>query len=504
MTAPVTVPRSRRTTLLRRTLLSKVVLYAILAVCLACLIIVGQRAAMSQQLQLRARAMARFVANQAGLAILVGDRRELRRLTANAMQNDGVLGVSIEDMQGHILARSQREQTKVKTYGRLAAREPIEITEENRFNDWETHHRARAKVAGYVSLELSESGQQSLFLSTVGTVVGLLVLTLVANLAIEYFRMRKMLLPLKRLMAFTERVGLGDLSERTMVESNDEIGDLAAAFDRMVIDLNHSRQELFFLVDEAEQANKMKNTFLANMSHELRTPLNGILGMTYLALETQVTEEQHDYLSTVQGLGASLLKIINDILDLCKIEAGKMSLDPVAFELRKELGNVVKSLSYAAREKGLNLTLDVAERIPDGLVGDSLRLNQILLNVMSNAVKFTSQGEVSLSVSARPATDGRCTLLFTVADTGIGIPAEALKKIFDPFTQADNSTTRNYGGTGLGLTICSKLVRMLGGEIWIESEPKAGTKVFFTAVFDFSQPPALPAPAHGYAQPQCV
>jgi signal transduction histidine kinase len=503
MIAAVTAAGFRRTTLLRRTLWSKVALYAILAVCLACLIIVGQRAAMSQQLQLRARAMARFVANQAGLAILVGDRRELRRLTANAMQNDGVLGVSIEDMQGHILARSQRKQGKAKTYGHLAAREPIEITEENQFNDWETH-RARAKVAGYVGLELSESGQQSLFWSTVATVVGLLVLALLANLSIEYFRMRKMLLPLKRLMAFTERVGLGDLSGRTTVESNDEIGDLAAAFDRMVIDLNHSRQELLVLVDEAEQANKMKSTFLANMSHELRTPLNGILGMTYLALETQVTEEQHDYLSTVQGLGASLLKIINDILDLCKIEAGKMSLDPVAFELRKELGNVVKSLSYAAREKGLNLTLDVAERIPDGLVGDSLRLNQILLNVMSNAVKFTSQGEVSLSVSARPATDGRCTLLFTVADTGIGIPAEALKKIFDPFTQADNSTTRNYGGTGLGLTICSKLVRMLGGEIWIESEPKAGTKVFFTAVFDFSQPPALPAPAHGYAQPQCV
>jgi len=484
--------------LLRRTLWSKVVLYAILAVCLACLIIVGQRAAMSQQLQLRARAMARFVANQAGLAVLVGDRRELQRLTANAVQNDGVLAVAIEDAQGRILAGSRGN-----TYGRLTAREPIEIAEENRFNDWEAQ-RARTKVAGYVSLELSESGQRSLFVSTVATVVGLLVLTLLANLIIESFRMRKMLLPLKHLIAFTERVGQGDLTRRTKVESNDEIGDLAAAFDRMMIDLQHSRQELVVLVKEAEQANNMKSTFLANLSHELRTPLNGILGMTYLALETPLTEEQRDYISTVQGLGGSLLKIINDILDLCKIEAGKMSLDPVAFELRKELGNVVKSLSYAAREKGLHLTLDVAERIPDGLVGDSLRLNQILSNVVSNAVKFTAQGEVNLSVGAQPSTDGRCTLLFTVTDTGIGIPAEALRKIFEPFTQADNSTTRNYGGTGLGLTICSKLVRMLGGEIWIESELNAGTKVFFTAAFDFSQaaPDTLPIHIVGQA-PVC-
>jgi len=254
----------------------------------------------------------------------------------------------------------------------------------------------------------------------------------------------------------------------------------------MVIDLSRSRQELLSRVNKAEQANNRKSAFLANVSHELRTPLNGILGMTYLTLETPVTEEQRDYLSTVQGLGSSLLTIINDILDLCKIEAGKMSLDPVPFELRKELRNVVKSLSYTAREKGLNLTLDVAERIPDGLLGDSLRLNQILWNVVSNAVKFTAGGEVNVSVSPRPSADGRCRLLFRVTDNGIGIPAEALQKIFEPFTQADNSTTRNYGGTGLGLTICSKLVRMLGGDIWIESAPNAGTKVFFTALFDFS------------------
>jgi signal transduction histidine kinase len=391
MTAPVTLARPRRTTLLRRTLWSKIAVHSVLAVCLACLLIVGRCAAMSRELQVR------------GLAL-----------------------------------------------------------------------------------------------------VGMIVLALLANLWIEYFRMRNMLLPLKRLIALTERVGLGDLTQRTMLESNDQIGDLAAAFDRMVIDLNHSRQELFFLVDEAEEANHRKSAFLANVSHELRTPLNGILGMTYLALETQVTEEQRDYLSTVQSMGVSLLKIINDILDLCKIEAGKMSLDPVAFELRKELGNVFKSLSYAAREKGLKLTLDVPERIPDGLIGDSLRLNQILLNVMSNAVKFTAQGEVHLSVAERPSAGDGCTLLFAVADTGIGIPAEALRKIFDPFTQADNSTTRNYGGTGLGLTICSKLVRMLGGEIWIESEPNAGTKVFFTASFDFPPPPSLPLPAPHHAQPQCV
>ena len=256
-------------------------------------------------------------------------------------------------------------------------------------------------------------------------------------------------------------------------------------------------------LSQAEEESRQKSAFVANVNHELRTPLNGILGMMHLALETELTEKQRDYLQTAQGLSSSLLKIINDTLDLCKIEAGKMTLDPVLFEPRVELGGVVRALFFAAREKGLNLRLDIAGDVPCSLIGDSLRLNQVLLNVVSNAVKFTERGDVHLSVAVRPpAHSGRCELLFVVTDTGIGMPAATLQKIFEPFTQADRSTTRNYGGTGLGLTICSKFVRMLGGKIWIESQPKVGTKVSFTAVFDL--PPCEPALQIEQNFAQCV
>jgi len=235
--------------------------------------------------------------------------------------------------------------------------------------------------------------------------------------------------------------------------------------------------------DGAQAANRAKSEFLANMSHEIRTPMNGIFGMLELALATTLDAEQRDYLETAKESTQGLMTVINDILDFSKIEAGKLDLETVNFKLHESLAQTLKPLSIGARQKGLDLTWHIAPEVVDWLAGDPVRLRQIIVNLVGNAIKFTSSGGVMVSVQ-RESFDGRHILLrFTVTDTGIGIPKERQKDIFSSFTQADNSTTRKYGGTGLGLTISHRLTEMLGGRIWVESEPGRGSSFYFTARF---------------------
>ena len=256
-------------------------------------------------------------------------------------------------------------------------------------------------------------------------------------------------------------------------------------------DLEISHGELAQLVKElevakrkAEEAAETKSAFLANMSHEIRTPLNAILGMTALALKTSLSDEQQDYLTTVQSSGEALLEIINDILDFSKIEARGLDLDLTEFSLRETVGDAAKVLALRASEKGIELAVDIAANVPDSLVGDPGRVRQVLLNMLGNAVKFTSKGEVVLEVSMGRPTADKAALLFSVRDTGIGIDPQKLDQIFQPFTQADSSTTRRYGGTGLGLTIARKLVDLMGGQLWVDSAVGKGSTFHFTAVFD--------------------
>lgn len=450
------------------------------------------------------RTLADMVGTGSAAAISFGDQEFARETLGTLWAQAEVTRALVYSASGRMLA----------TYGRKDADSssaPLSPDADGTAITWDRIAVVRpiavgAERVGTVYLESDRSEQGARFRrSIINTALVSLASSIVA-LFVSSRLQRAISGPILRLAETAQRVSTEkNYAIRAAQDSHDEIGTLILGFNEMLqqiqardeqlqrhrvgleeevavrtAELTTVNSELLAAKDKAEEASRAKSEFLANMSHEIRTPMNGVIGMTDLVLDTHLTTGQREQLGLVKTSAESLLLIVDDILDFSKIEAGRLSLDPVEFKLRETLDDILTTLAARAHQKGLELLCDVQSDVPDTLIADSSRLRQILVNLVGNAIKFTEHGEVFLDVwSESPASD-EATLHIAVTDTGVGIPIEQQVAIFDAFSQADSSTTRRYGGTGLGLTISASLVKMMGGRIWVESVPGSGSTFHFT------------------------
>jgi len=325
-------------------------------------------------------------------------------------------------------------------------------------------------------------------------VLGRVGFEILLALLMFWLMQRYVLNPVARIHMAIRNRAQGDVVARAPVMSDDELGRLTSAFNQMIEDIDRKESELRVAHDEAVAAVRAKSDFLATMSHEIRTPMSGVLGMAELLLATELNSEQRGYAETLAGSGDALLTILNDVLDLSKIEAGKLELERARFSPHSVVAQAVELLAPQAHQKGLRLAADIAPNVPAEIVGDATRLRQVLLNLIGNAVKFTERGSVDIQVWCIAQSGSEARLEFIVRDTGIGIEAEVLPRLFRPFSQQDATTARRFGGTGLGLAICRRLVEAMGGLIDVRSATGKGSQFRFDVLLPVAAPPNQRAP----------
>ena len=468
--------RALHHSLLARVLASSLTLAAATVFGLTSLFLWNYSRDLERQLASRADALASFLAGQSQFAMLVGDRTDLERIARNAVSSDQVIFVELTDAQGGVPVQARRAITGSKPSAhnfieiRRQVMRPSQVD-----GGWETdatRHASGPALLGSVRLQFSTEEEHAALIRIVGATVAIAMAFLLAAAGVQILQMRTLLRPLQSLTGFTRRVAAGDLKGQAQVVRPDEVGRLTMAFNTMVERLGAT----LVSKEKAEAADAAKSRFLATMSHELRTPLNAVIGYSQLIQEVcadRGIEGLREDLTRIERAGGLLLNLVNQVLDYSKAEAGKIQLHPETFQVRQVIQDVIATVQPLAAKNRNRLSVVAAAGAIE-MRADLLRFQQSLLNLVSNACKFTQDGDVTVEL-ARERAGQSDWILVGVRDTGIGIAPEQQGKLFQPFTQADASTTRKYGGTGLGLVISQKMCRLMGGDISLESELGKGS-----------------------------
>lgn len=423
--------------------------------------------------------LAKIIAENNQAALLFNDTNTATESLYSLIANKDIEYVCILDKNNQLFAESNFTATKI-----IPPKNGLKTTKNTNSIEvfYDINFQGEKLGSLYIMSNLDQVNKQIKIAIITG--VSILFISIIISYILTSIIQRIITNPILKLAAISSKISENkDYSTKINIERDDEIGILVTSFNNMLSEIDKQNIELTSAKIKAEQSSIAKEQFLAKMSHEIRTPLNGIDGMAKLLEKTSLTNEQKEYILAIRTSSDNLLVIINDILDFSKIEAGKLSIEKIGFNLKEIITRVINTMSYKAEEKGISLSSDIDVNISDILIGDPTRTNQIIINLLNNAIKFTTKGCVKLNcklVGKSPTTN---TIKFEVIDTGIGIDPEKLSKIFESFSQEDDSTTRKFGGTGLGLTISKQLVEIFNGELKVKSKKGKGTTFYFTIDF---------------------